>query len=58
MEKYKGSEPLNQNSFLSQNNVAFSTKEQHCFTAFFSILFEIDQQNNVAKECADAKQAE
>jgi hypothetical protein len=57
MEKYKGSESLNQNSSLSLNNVAFSTKEQQVLAAFFSILFEIDQQNNVAKEYVDAKQA-
>lgn len=57
MEKYKGSESLNQNSSLSLNNVAFSTKEQQVLAAFFSILFEIDQQNNVVKECVNAKQA-
>jgi hypothetical protein len=55
-KKIIGSEPLTNNSSSSQNNCAFSVKEQQDLAAFFSILFEIDQQRNVVKGHADIKQ--
>ena len=58
MNQCKGNEPLNQNSSSQKNNTALSIQEQKTLTAFFLLLLEIDQQNNVMKECSDAKQTE
>lgn len=58
MNQCKGNEPLNQNSSPKKNNTALSIQEQKILTAFFLLLLEIDQQNNVTKEYPHAKQAE
>ncbi len=46
METCKGGMPLNQNSSPQAQNLALSTQEQQALTAFFYLLYEIDQQNN------------
>lgn len=58
MNQCKGNEPLNQNSSSQKNNTALSIQEQKTLTAFFLLLLEIDQQNNVTKEYPHAKQVE
>ncbi len=58
MKICKSSELLNQKSFSKPVDTAWSIQEQQALTAFFSLLYEIHQQNNVTKEYVDAKQTE
>jgi len=58
MKIFKGSLPLIQNSFSQKNDLALASQEQQALISFFSLLYEIDQQNNVSKEYPDAKQTE
>lgn len=53
METNKASEPLLQNSYPSNDNSAWSQEERKALTDFFMLLYEIDQQTNVMKECSD-----
>lgn len=57
MKTRKSSEQFNQNTLSQKSHRVLSEQDQNAITAFFALLLEmeIDQQNNVAKEYADAK---
>jgi len=50
MNRIKGSEPLPQNSYSSNQDCSWSPEEQGVLADFFLLLNEIDQQANVPKE--------
>lgn len=52
----KCSVPVIQNSFSKKKDLTLSAQEQQVLTAFFSLLYEINQQNNVSKEYSNAEQ--
>ena len=60
MKTRKSSEQFNQNTLSQKGYRVLSEQDQNAITAFFVLLLEmemeIDQKNNVTKECVDAKQ--
>lgn len=56
MNKYKGSEPQNQNLSPQKNKPFWSAQEREILTAFFTVLAEIEQQINVTKEYQNENQ--
>jgi len=58
MKTRKSSEQFNQNTLSQKGYRVLSEQDQNAITAFFVLLLEMemDQKNNVTKECVDAKQ--
>jgi hypothetical protein len=49
MKLPKGSEPISQNSYSSNDKSAWTQEERKALTDLFMLLYEIDQQTNVTK---------
>jgi phytoene/squalene synthetase len=54
MKVCEGTKPNIQNSYSMGNDRSWSPEERQALTAFFLLLYEIDQQTDVTKEYADA----